>query len=627
MRKISMAKVPPELRVGAEEVCPLLGLEPAGDGLTLEAVSGAEKLVVSLENGRARIAFSRPAEFCRGLGILAEHIGSGSFRTEEIRAYRSLGAMYDCSRNGVLKPEAVKCLLRILAVMGYDTLMLYTEDTYEVEGYPYFGHLRGRYTAEEIQECDRYAAALGIELVPCIQTLAHLNGAFKWEQFREINDCDDILLAGEEKTYALIDAMLRSVSGMYRSRRVNIGMDEAHMVGLGKYLDRHGFQKRFDIMTAHLRHVLALCEKYGLRPQMWSDMFFRLLFSGYYNTEAIDPALLEQVPAGVELAYWDYYSTEKKCYDKNLENHLKFPNEIVFAGGAWKWMGFVPNNQWSFYTSRMALESCREHGIRQVIATGWGDDGAECSSFASLPVMQLFAEDCYEQNTEDDFLAKRFSACTQGCMEDFMGLDRPNFLKGNEAPGGCSVNPSKYLFYQDVLCGLFEAHTEIGACNAYYRNLGAEYDEAAARNPGYSALFRTCAAFCRVLELKCDIGLRLKKAYAARDSDALRRLAERDLTELLARVEEFHGLFRRQWEQENKPFGFDVQDIRLGGLKERIRAAKRRVEGYLSGAYGSIEELEQPALDYWCRTEAEAAAAPQYSANVWGNIATPNRLW
>lgn len=36
MRKISLVKVP------------LLGREPAGDGLLLEAVSGAEKLAVSL---------------------------------------------------------------------------------------------------------------------------------------------------------------------------------------------------------------------------------------------------------------------------------------------------------------------------------------------------------------------------------------------------------------------------------------------------------------------------------------------------------------------------------------------------------------------------------------------------
>lgn len=31
-----------------------------------------------------------------------------------------------------------------MALLGYSRLFLYTEDTYEVEGYPYFGALRGQ---------------------------------------------------------------------------------------------------------------------------------------------------------------------------------------------------------------------------------------------------------------------------------------------------------------------------------------------------------------------------------------------------------------------------------------------------------------------------------------------------
>ena len=46
----------------------------------------------------------------------------------------------------------IDCLVK----MGYDTLELYTEDTYEIEGEPYFGYMRGRYTAREIKEIDVY---------------------------------------------------------------------------------------------------------------------------------------------------------------------------------------------------------------------------------------------------------------------------------------------------------------------------------------------------------------------------------------------------------------------------------------------------------------------------------------
>ena len=71
-------------------------------------------------------------------------------------------------------------MVDILSALGYNFIRLYTEDTYEVDGEPYFGYMRGRYSREEIREMDAYAASKGIELIPCIQTLAHLNSIFRY---------------------------------------------------------------------------------------------------------------------------------------------------------------------------------------------------------------------------------------------------------------------------------------------------------------------------------------------------------------------------------------------------------------------------------------------------------------
>ncbi|MDO4741652.1 MAG: family 20 glycosylhydrolase, partial [Eubacteriales bacterium] len=80
----------------------------------------------------------------------------------------------DVSRGAVMKPQAVRRYIDQLACLGMNLLMLYTEDTYEVPEYPYFGHLRGRYSRSDLREIDAYAASMGVELVPCIQTLGHL---------------------------------------------------------------------------------------------------------------------------------------------------------------------------------------------------------------------------------------------------------------------------------------------------------------------------------------------------------------------------------------------------------------------------------------------------------------------
>lgn len=101
------------------------------------------------------------------------------------------------------------------------------------------------------------------------------------------------------------------------------------MVGLGRYLDIHGYQNRVDIIMSHLEMVVGLCKKYGLKPQMWSDMFFRLLTCGGYGAKNSEDAqkLVERfrseikIPEGLELVYWDYYSTDEKHFENIIEQH------------------------------------------------------------------------------------------------------------------------------------------------------------------------------------------------------------------------------------------------------------------------------------------------------------------
>lgn len=93
------------------------------------------------------------------------------------------------------------------------------------------------------------------------------------EEYDGIRDIDNILLADEEKTYDFIREMFRQMAGNLKSRRINIGMDEAHMLGLGAHLDRYGYENRMDIMLRHYRRVAEIAESFGYQPMMWSDMF------------------------------------------------------------------------------------------------------------------------------------------------------------------------------------------------------------------------------------------------------------------------------------------------------------------------------------------------------------------
>jgi len=647
MLTITLAGLDKEVLPGLQQLAQAGNISIADNGQAINAIKQTDGLKISCTSGKTTIAYGNLVQFFRGISYLIQGVDS----VDESPAFANNGYMLDCSRNAVASIPAVKKLIRHMALMGLNTLQLYTEDTYEIPEWRYFGYQRGRYTAAELRELCQYAQMFGIELIPCIQTLAHLNAALRWPEFQDIIDCNDILLAGEEKTYRLIDDMLRQLSSCFATRRIHIGMDEAHMVGLGKYLDKHGYQNRIKIICDHLARVLDICKKYDFKPMMWSDMFFRLVSKGgYYEEGTFPPELLELLRPDVDLVYWDYYHKDKPHYLSMLTRHKKFPNDIIFAGGAWKWTGLMPELQLSEDTTRAALCACIEAGVTDVFATGWGDDGAECAAFSILPTLQLYAEMGYQSGTKKAApplpegsgngihsrcsggvwgsapldkcsLSARFEACTGGNWDDFFLLDKPN----NTTPTRIGrANATKTLLYQDVMFGLFDKHVDPLTFSQHFAGCAAELTEAAGRNGDFGYIFLHAAAICRLLADKCTMGLRITAAYLEGNKEELRHLAEAELPKLQKLTDDAIYTFEHQWTTENKPHGLEIIHIRLGGVRIRLEAAARRISAYLSGEVERLEELESERLGF--TGDIANGTDINVFCNRWQEIASASRM-
>lgn len=520
---------------------------------------------------------------------------------------KMLGVMFDCSRNGVLRVETVKKYADILKKMGYNTLMLYTEDTYEVDNQPLFGYLRGRYTKAEMKEIDDYCYNLGIEVIPCIQTLAHLNCIFKWsEEYGDIKDCDDILLVEEEKTYNLINDMFSTLSECFRSRKIHIGMDEAGMVGLGKYKDKHELRDRFDIINDHLHKVCEIAAKYDYKPMLWSDMFCNLALGGFMYTEKnIDLEKVKErarLPENVTLVYWDYYSRKYEHYDQRLKLNKAFGTDVCFAGGAWTWRGFMPDNAFSIETTSVAMEACRNNGVDNVLFTVWGDDGNECSTFSILPSL-MYAAETYRGNTDIESIKKKFSEIVGADFDSFMLLDKADKPNSDRATGA-----NKIMLYNDLFMGLNDGHCS-EADEKYYKNLSEEI--ANARNKGdYEYLFDTIQKLCEVLAIKANLGNKIREAYLDKNTEEIKRLAD-VCSQLIEKLEEFYETFRYQWFEDYKPHGFDIQDIRFGGLIQRVKHCRSRLLEYADGKTDRILELDEERMN-------------TNTLSVWSRAVSPN---
>ena len=217
MNCLSISELPLELRSITEALLPFTQttIDPQGLPLTAVVDPRTEGLQITLKADGVHITAQSRIQFSRALGLAAEALKADRLGTiSQVPCYRHLETMVDCARNAVPTVESLKRFAAHTALMGYTGLQLYVEDVFELPGYPYFGYMRGAYSKEELQELDDYCHMLGMELVPCIQTLAHLGRALKWQCFEEITDFDDILLADDPRTYAFIEAMVSTIASM-----------------------------------------------------------------------------------------------------------------------------------------------------------------------------------------------------------------------------------------------------------------------------------------------------------------------------------------------------------------------------------------------------------------------------
>lgn len=501
-------------------------------------------------------------------------------------------AMIDCSRNGVMKVQTVKTYMDLLAKMGYNSIMLYTEDTWEVQNEPYFGYLRGRYSTKELRELDCYAKKVGLELIPCIQTLAHLNAIFRWKEYQPIRDANDILLLNDERTYELIDNMFATIKNTFSTDLVHIGMDEAHMLGRGRYADIHGIRSKFDLMTEHLNRVSKIAEKYGLKTIMWSDMFLRIANDGdYYGKNPIPEEIAKKIPSNVNLIYWDYYHTEEQTYRDMIDAHSIAKEGMWFAGGSWVWSGFAPNIEWSFKTTTSALRVCKERGVQNIIMTLWGDFGRECSCFNALSML-YHAIQIYKGNEDMQSIKDGFNRLIGEYFEDFALLEIPNQVNGNIAT---NCNPSKYMLYNDPFMGIFDYNVYGGEAE-YYKKQKGKLLKAMKRSKSFGYLFELQYHLCNVLQTKYDLGVRTRKAYKAKDKEGL-SLVAKDYLKTVKSLRKFLACLEALWYRENKGTGLEIQQIRLGGLIQRLLSCNQKLQEYVSGKIDIIDELEQEILD------------------------------
>ncbi|MEK6794751.1 MAG: beta-N-acetylhexosaminidase [Spirochaetota bacterium] len=598
MRTIAVVSADTELKKGLSLIADHL---PVVFGARANALSvsfkrrAGEGYSVTVDGDDITVNFARTNQAFRALGIIAGYANEGkkpkSF--EEKQYFSLINVMLDVSRNAAMTPEKLKELFVRFALMGINSFMLYTEANYEVPGEPMWGYNIGGYSIRELRTLDGWAESLGIEMFPCIQTLAHLRRALQWPQYESVRDTETVLMVGEEKTYELIDKLVGAAMLPYKSKRVHVGMDEAWDLGQGNYLRKNGYKTHFELMRDHLSRVMGIFRSHGTKPMMWSDMFFRAgsKTGAYYDLDVVVPEDVKAViPSDMQLVYWDYYHADN-FYETFIDRHADLNGKKpIIATGAQTWNRFWTHYEYALGTIDPCMTASKKKGVTEAIMTAWGDDGNECDYYSFLPVMQFYADHCFNESVDRAAWQRNMKG---SCDIDFNEwkiagkIDQPSLIE----TGKWATNVSKFLLWEDPFFGLFQPLFSRSLA-PHFASIAEKLSAAMKKKRTYDARLALPQKLAAVLAMKADFPKRLHAAYQAGNKAELRAMVTKEIPMIIRAIESLWKTHRDMWMSTYKPMGWETLDSRYGAVLMRLRTVEDSVRGYLAGDKKTIAELD-----------------------------------
>ena len=161
---------------------------------------------------------------------------------------------------------------------------------------------RRAWTLSQIHTFDARARELGIEVVPLVQTLGHLEYILRLERYRHLRENPENLsqlCPCCPDSFALIETLLNEVAAAHPgTRHLHIGGDETEWLGFCPACKRRSEELggHVALYTEYIGRVCNWALAHGLRPVLWDDILRK------------DPAEVCRLPPGTILMHWDYES-------------------------------------------------------------------------------------------------------------------------------------------------------------------------------------------------------------------------------------------------------------------------------------------------------------------------------
>ena len=308
------------------------------------------------------------------------------------------GFMLDISRDRVPHICELRALIRLLGMLKYNHIQLYTEHTFAYRGHRTVWKNASPLRIRHIRQLETHAQEEGIELVPNQNCLGHMERWLKHKKYRHLSECPDgfvdpwgifraepsTLNVTDPESARLVADILHQYAPLFRSPRINIGCDEPWEFAQGV---NKAHAQKVGADTLFLSAVNAIdqvCTHLQKKSYAWGDIILKY------------PEKLHLLSDKIGLCLWGYEADHPfEDEIRTIRNVCPKKDDILLCCGTSNWNSISGRLHNARRNIANAIALCTKYELEGAVLTEWGDNGhCQQHPFIFLPAI-IFAQESW----------------------------------------------------------------------------------------------------------------------------------------------------------------------------------------------------------------------------------------
>lgn len=268
--------------------------------LVLDPDLAEEEYCLNLSAKEINVAAAKRSGFLRALSTLVElrdgpRLPLGAVRDFPRLKTRGIHLMYECFRRMRLKETL--SLLDTASRLKLNTVLIELGDRFPFERHAVVSS-ESSLTRDEVKQIVAFAEARGIECIPLLQSLGHLNYLLRHDEYadvREEHERRHQMCPSNDKSFRLFTELAEEFLEVFDGcKRMHIGADETRELGV---CERCAGRSKGELYAGHINKVCEWLSASGVTPILWDDML------------CAHPDAMDALHESAAIMYWDYWTT------------------------------------------------------------------------------------------------------------------------------------------------------------------------------------------------------------------------------------------------------------------------------------------------------------------------------